>query len=39
MIKLLACTVRDGGYINNWDFSKDYVQDLCCALKNVIMII
>lgn len=33
MIKLLDCTIRDGGYVNNWDFSKDFVQDLCSALN------
>ena len=22
---ILDCTLRDGGYYNNWDFSKDLV--------------
>ena len=26
-IKLLDCTLRDGGYYNNWDFSNDLVND------------
>ena len=25
--KLLDCTIRDGGYINNWNFSDDFVND------------
>ena len=27
-IKVLDCTVRDGGYINNWDFSREMVNDI-----------
>ena len=23
--KLLDCTLRDGGYYNNWDFSKNLI--------------
>ena len=26
-IKILDCTLRDGGYYNNWDFSNDLVND------------
>ena len=26
MIKVLDCTLRDGGYYNNWDFNEDTVQ-------------
>ena len=26
-IKILDCTLRDGGYYNNWDFSKEIVND------------
>lgn len=26
-IKLLDCTIRDGGYLNNWEFSDDEVLD------------
>ena len=25
-IKILDCTLRDGGYYNNWNFSKNLVQ-------------
>ena len=24
-VKILDCTLRDGGYYNNWDFSFDLV--------------
>lgn len=27
-IKTLDCTIRDGGLVNNWDFSVEFVQDL-----------
>jgi 4-hydroxy 2-oxovalerate aldolase len=26
-VKLLDCTLRDGGYYNNWDFSPDLIKD------------
>lgn len=26
MVKLFDCTLRDGGYVNNWDFSKECVR-------------
>jgi len=26
-LTILDCTLRDGGYYNNWDFSKDLVND------------
>ena len=26
-IKILDCTLRDGGYYNNWDFSREVVND------------
>ena len=27
-IKLLDCTLRDGGYINNWDFGRHTIKDI-----------
>jgi 4-hydroxy 2-oxovalerate aldolase len=27
-VKILDCTIRDGGYINNWDFSLQVVKDI-----------
>ena len=32
-ISLLDCTLRDGGYYNNWDFSKDLVNDYLKAIS------
>ena len=26
-IKILDCTLRDGGYINNWEFGKSVIED------------
>ncbi|GIQ68528.1 nucleoid-structuring protein H-NS [Xylanibacillus composti] len=31
--KILDCTIRDGGLVNNWDFSIDFVQDLYRTLS------
>ena len=31
-IKILDCTLRDGGYVNNWDFGKDNIQKI---IKNL----
>ena len=27
-VKILDCTLRDGGYINNWNFGKEKIQDI-----------
>ena len=27
-MKILDCTLRDGGYINNWRFSKNFTDNL-----------
>ena len=32
-INILDCTLRDGGYYNNWDFSKDLVNDYLKAIS------
>ncbi|RID85288.1 nucleoid-structuring protein H-NS [Peribacillus asahii] len=32
-MKILDCTIRDGGLINNWDFSVEFVQDLYNGLS------
>ena len=34
-IKLLDCTLRDGGYYNNWDFSSDLVTDYLEAMVSI----
>lgn len=31
--KILDCTIRDGGLVNNWDFSVEFVQQLYEALN------
>jgi 4-hydroxy 2-oxovalerate aldolase len=31
--KILDCTIRDGGYLNNWQFSKQMVKDLYRAVS------
>ena len=28
-IKILDCTLRDGGYINDWKFGKAAITDVC----------
>ena len=33
-IQVLDCTLRDGGYYNNWDFSLELVQDYINAISN-----
>ncbi|MDT9195887.1 MAG: aldolase, partial [Limnospira sp. PMC 1245.20] len=32
-MKLLDCTLRDGGYYNAWDFPRDIVIDYLNAMK------
>ena len=34
-IKILDCTLRDGGYYNNWDFSNEVVNDYLKAMSIV----
>jgi 4-hydroxy 2-oxovalerate aldolase len=31
-LKILDCTLRDGGYYNNWDFDGEIVRDYLSAL-------
>jgi 4-hydroxy 2-oxovalerate aldolase len=33
-LTLLDCTLRDGGYYNNWDFSKELVNDYLKAIAD-----
>ena len=35
MTKILDCTLRDGGYYTNWDFSKEIVSTYIKALNNL----
>ncbi len=34
-MKILDCTLRDGGYYNNWDFSKELIEDYLAAMSNL----
>ena len=34
-IKLLDCTLRDGGYYNNWDFSPSLIEDYLEAMVSI----
>lgn len=33
-IKLLDCTLREGGYVNNWEFGFDNIQNILSNLEN-----
>ncbi len=33
-MKILDCTLRDGGYINNWNFTNVQIQDILTSLKS-----
>jgi 4-hydroxy 2-oxovalerate aldolase len=32
MLQILDCTLRDGGYVNNWEFSEDTTKNVITAL-------
>jgi 4-hydroxy 2-oxovalerate aldolase len=32
-LRVLDCTIRDGGLVNNWDFSIDFVRDMYRSLS------
>lgn len=32
-IRLLDCTLRDGGYINKWNFGRDAIREICSRLS------
>ena len=34
-IKLLDCTLRDGGYYNNWDFDADLVKAYLSCMQSI----
>jgi len=34
-IKILDCTLRDGGYYNNWDFSSELIKDYLEAMVSI----
>ena len=34
-MKILDCTIRDGGYYNNWDFDQDIVKTYLESLNHL----
>src|SRR5690606_3576299 len=32
-VKIIDCTIRDGGLVNNWDFSVEFVRDVYKSLS------
>ncbi len=34
MVKILDCTIRDGGHVTNWEFDNDFVMNLFEAAQN-----
>jgi 4-hydroxy 2-oxovalerate aldolase len=34
-LKILDCTLRDGGYYTNWDFDEQLVKDYCSAMESL----
>ena len=37
MIKILDCTLRDGGYINNWNFGRENAQNIISMLQKALI--
>ena len=37
MIKVLDCTLRDGGYYNNWDFNRNLVESYLDAINAALV--
>ena len=38
-IKVVDCTLRDGGLVNNFEFSEDFVRDLYKAMWQQVLTI
>ena len=34
-IKILDCTLRDGGYYTDWNFSKDFLNNYLSTVKSL----
>lgn len=34
-MKILDCTLRDGGYYNNWEFSKDFINQYLKVMNDI----
>ena len=33
-VKFLDCTLRDGGYVNNWKFGRETIRDMIRRLSS-----
>ena len=33
-IKILDCTLRDGGYVNSWEFGSEEIKHIISSLNN-----
>lgn len=33
-IKILDCTLRDGGYVNNWHFGRKAIETMLLTFQN-----
>ena len=34
-MKILDCTLRDGGYYNNWEFNKDLINEYLKVMEDI----
>ena len=34
-MKILECTLRDGGYYTDWDFDDEIVSKYCLAMESI----
>jgi 4-hydroxy 2-oxovalerate aldolase len=34
-MKILDCTLRDGGYYNNWEFSRDFINQYLKVMNDI----
>ncbi len=34
-LKILDCTIRDGGYYTDWDFSNEFVEKYCKYINDL----
>ena len=35
IMKLLDCTIRDGGYYTNWDFDQNMITEYCKSMEQL----
>ena len=34
-MKILDCTIRDGGYYTNWDFDQNLISEYCKSMEEL----